>query len=135
MTDHAPRGALEYEERKAMTDHTSTPRTEVMRTDTSEFLAHLRQRWAGTDIVVQQQILLRFDALERELAEAWAKHAAVEQLMKDRVKQVEELEQTIADYKRLEAILEGYSDVADGSYGVPEPNEAMSILTEWRGPV
>jgi hypothetical protein len=31
--------------------------------------------------------------------------------------------------ERCAAFLDGYSDVVDGDYGVPEPNEAMRLLS------
>jgi hypothetical protein len=32
--------------------------------------------------------------------------------------------------ERCAEFLDGYSDVVDGDYGVPEPNEAMRLFTE-----
>lgn len=49
--------------------------------------------------------------------------------------ELERLERELAFYKRLESILESREDVRDGPDGEQLPNEAMSILTEWRGPV
>jgi hypothetical protein len=41
-----------------------------------------------------------------------------------RILVLEELLQRCAEF------LDGYSDVVDGDYGVPEPNEAMRLFTE-----
>lgn len=121
MTDHAPRGALEYEERKAMTDHTPTPRC-----DAYEIVDGVRYTLQPRGDLPDWPALAR--TLERELAEV---HRSLGEFSRRLAQETEAL----ADYKRLEEILEGYSDVVDGSYGVPEPNTAMSILTEWRGQV
>jgi len=46
---------------------------------------------------------------------------------------VADLRRELEHYKRLEAIVEGRSDVRDGPEGQQLPNDAMSILTEWKG--
>ena len=43
-----------------------------------------------------------------------------------RILVLEELLERCAD------VLDSYSDVVDGDYGVPEPNKAMSLLSEIR---
>jgi hypothetical protein len=43
-----------------------------------------------------------------------------------RILELEELLERCAD------VLDSYSDVIDGDYGVPEPNKAMSLLAEIR---
>lgn len=43
-----------------------------------------------------------------------------------RILELEELLERCAD------VLDSYSDVIDGDYGIPEPNKAMSLLSEIR---
>jgi hypothetical protein len=43
-----------------------------------------------------------------------------------RILELEELLERCAD------VLDSYSDVIDGDYGVPEPNKAMALLSEIR---
>jgi uncharacterized membrane protein len=43
-----------------------------------------------------------------------------------RILELEELLERCAD------VLDSYSDVVDGDYGVPEPNKAMALLSEIR---
>ena len=43
-----------------------------------------------------------------------------------RILELEELLERCAD------VLDSYSDVVDGDYGVPEPNKAMALLLEIR---
>ena len=43
-----------------------------------------------------------------------------------RILELEELLERCAD------VLDSYSDVVDGDYGIPEPNKAMSLLSEIR---
>lgn len=50
-----------------------------------------------------------------------AKHVGRQRL---RILVLEELLERCAEF------LDGYSDVVDGDYGEPEPNEAMSLLSE-----
>lgn len=101
--------------RSAMTDHTPTPRRNAAiarAVDSTE-----RER------------------LERELAEANKKINANALAAIQVAEERDRAYCALADYKRLEAILEDRSDVKDGPEGRQLPNEAMSILLEWRGPV
>jgi hypothetical protein len=43
-----------------------------------------------------------------------------------RILELEELLERCAEF------LDGYSDVVDGDYGIPEPNKAMALLSEIR---
>jgi uncharacterized membrane protein len=43
-----------------------------------------------------------------------------------RILELEELLERCAD------VLDSYSDVIDGDYGIPEPNKAMALLSEIR---
>lgn len=46
-----------------------------------DFLIHLRKRWKGTDITVQQMILHHFGEMERELAQRSAYAAGLRDLL------------------------------------------------------
>lgn len=45
----------------------------------------------------------------------------------------ERLKRELADYKRLEALLEDRADVVDGPEGSQRANAEASVLAHWRG--
>jgi hypothetical protein len=60
--------------------------------------------------------------------------ATLQSMLDDAAKHVGEQRQRIATLEELlercAEFLDGYSDVVDGAYGEPEPNKAMSLVSE-----